>query len=132
MTARRPAPPPPTTSTSQAKRSMGEMGTTPPAPPPSRFDGLPAREARGEEVAIQSRDEGEANLLGAHGFALADVRAAPEHLPVHRGHHVTHARVALGLPLRQEAEVRHLRGREQRSEERRVGKECRSRWSPYH
>src|SRR5258707_15735447 len=25
-----------------------------------------------------------------------------------------------------------LRGREQRSEERRVGKECRSRWSPYH
>ena len=25
-----------------------------------------------------------------------------------------------------------LRGTEQRSEERRVGKECRSRWSPYH
>ena len=24
------------------------------------------------------------------------------------------------------------RGRHQRSEERRVGKECRSRWSPYH
>src|SRR3989441_8223845 len=26
----------------------------------------------------------------------------------------------------------HEGGREQRSEERRVGKECRSRWSPYH
>ena len=28
--------------------------------------------------------------------------------------------------------VNHLRGRRSRSEERRVGKECRSRWSPYH
>src|SRR2546430_12597457 len=27
---------------------------------------------------------------------------------------------------------RHLRRRKSRSEERRVGKECRSRWSPYH
>ena len=30
-------------------------------------------------------------------------------------------------------EIRHiLTSHEQRSEERRVGKECRSRWSPYH
>ena len=28
--------------------------------------------------------------------------------------------------------VNHLTGEEARSEERRVGKECRSRWSPYH
>src|SRR2546426_12316589 len=28
--------------------------------------------------------------------------------------------------------VAHCRGRTARSEERRVGKECRSRWSPYH
>ena len=28
--------------------------------------------------------------------------------------------------------ARELRGRGVRSEERRVGKECRSRWSPYH
>src|SRR3712207_17446 len=34
-------------------------------------------------------------------------------------------RLAMGLPLRQISE--HAR-----SEERRVGKECRSRWSPYH
>ena len=29
-------------------------------------------------------------------------------------------------------DVYHLYGFQQRSEERRVGKECRSRWSPYH
>ena len=28
--------------------------------------------------------------------------------------------------------VNYVLGKEQRSEERRVGKECRSRWSPYH
>src|SRR2546426_1006431 len=31
-----------------------------------------------------------------------------------------------------EAKIESLRIRQQRSEERRVGKECRSRWSPYH
>ena len=30
------------------------------------------------------------------------------------------------------AVVRQLANKRQRSEERRVGKECRSRWSPYH
>ena len=29
-------------------------------------------------------------------------------------------------------EVRDVNGEARRSEERRVGKECRSRWSPYH
>src|SRR5690349_22477812 len=29
-------------------------------------------------------------------------------------------------------QIGHLRSQESRSEERRVGKECRSRWSPYH
>src|SRR2546426_6595752 len=38
-------------------------------------------------------------------------------------------RAALRLPLR----LKRVAGqREPRSEERRVGKECRSRWSPYH
>ena len=37
------------------------------------------------------------------------------------------------LPLiKDPAEERRLARRVQRSEERRVGKECRSRWSPYH
>src|ERR1035437_5402471 len=46
------------------------------------------------------------------------------------GHHLRHAAARLGggdlLPLRRGDAVRS------RSEERRVGKECRSRWSPYH
>src|SRR2546426_3500427 len=33
---------------------------------------------------------------------------------------------------RYEAQIEDSTGRETRSEERRVGKECRSRWSPYH
>ena len=35
-------------------------------------------------------------------------------------------------PLAQEIDEEHRFPRETRSEERRVGKECRSRWSPYH
>src|SRR3712207_6265936 len=53
----------------------------------------------------------------------------------HEELHGTYVRDALGerafaevLPHMQKA----LAGREARSEERRVGKECRSRWSPYH
>ena len=41
-------------------------------------------------------------------------------------HNDASALVALGLHALQH------RGQEGRSEERRVGKECRSRWSPYH
>ena len=35
-------------------------------------------------------------------------------------------------PLRVEFPILLLTGNQWRSEERRVGKECRSRWSPYH
>ena len=38
---------------------------------------------------------------------------------------------AFGLAIK-EARKKQGLTREQRSEERRVGKECRSRWSPYH
>src|SRR5882757_337052 len=54
-------------------------------------------------------------------------RPAPSH---RRGeHHLRQQRLALGLG----AVAFHRRGEalEDRSEERRVGKECRSRWSPY-
>ena len=37
-----------------------------------------------------------------------------------------------GIDLGSVARVEVLRGGVSRSEERRVGKECRSRWSPYH
>src|SRR5256885_8025997 len=39
----------------------------------------------------------------------------------------TEARIDVGLALGDQAELER-----RRSEERRVGKECRSRWSPYH
>src|SRR3712207_8428988 len=55
--------------------------------------------------------------LGARGARVgAGCRDLSRLLPVH----------ALGLPQRL------LRRDRERSEERRVGKECRSRWSPYH
>ena len=41
-------------------------------------------------------------------------------------------RVERGLTLEQLAKQTHLSKSALRSEERRVGKECRSRWSPYH
>ena len=40
--------------------------------------------------------------------------------------------VAFLLPVRYEAKIVLLPPTQSRSEERRVGKECRSRWSPYH
>ena len=39
----------------------------------------------------------------------------------------------LATAIREEKEIKGIQiGKEERSEERRVGKECRSRWSPYH
>src|SRR5436309_13700827 len=40
--------------------------------------------------------------------------------------------VELGRDLAEVSELRHARLHHFRSEERRVGKECRSRWSPHH
>src|SRR2546430_16132223 len=47
----------------------------------------------------------------------------------HDGRALTWQQLADGQAL---AEVLPAEGKVQRSEERRVGKECRSRWSPYH
>ena len=49
------------------------------------------------------------------------------------GHEQRHGRATLSAQVRRTC-VQHRRPEsvEQRSEERRVGKECRSRWSPYH
>ena len=46
-------------------------------------------------------------------------------------HHVYKGEVENGVPNGQ-GTLASLDGRKYRSEERRVGKECRSRWSPYH
>src|SRR3712207_9520697 len=81
-----------------------------------------------------------AAVLG--GFLAAIARAAPkadqtdvarlrEAMRIHAAHH--HRAVRLG---RREpsttASTKQIMAASPRSEERRVGKECRSRWSPYH
>src|SRR5262245_64341577 len=79
-----------------------------------RMTDLPSsQERRLEVVAIHTRDVGDRDLLRAHGFALTFVRAAAEALGVMPVDHPDDARVALGLSLRQQAEVRDLgRGEE--------------------
>ena len=52
------------------------------------------------------------------GFAMLDANQAADFF--------------LALSTRAQAELLQQLGPERRSEERRVGKECRSRWSPYH
>src|SRR5256885_16371035 len=53
-----------------------------------------------------------------HRLGVEFGAAARQHLPLSPPLRLEDARAATGLPIR--------------SEERRVGKECRSRWSPYH
>src|SRR5690349_5568003 len=63
-------------------------------------------EQRGlQQFAIHLRDDVHADLLRADGRALADVGAAAEPLGVHPLDHADHARVALGLALRQQPQV---------------------------
>ena len=70
--------------------------------------------ARAEVVAIHAGDRVDADLLRARLLALAVQRAAAEMLEVHLLHHRERASVALRLALRQDAEVGHLRGGEER------------------
>ena len=72
----------------------------------------------GEVPVVEFRILGALNLLGPGGRELTPVLAQPK-------------RVAL-LAYLAAATPRRLHRRDSRSEERRVGKECRSRWSPYH
>src|SRR3989441_11615759 len=61
------------------------------------------------------------------GTGFLPIRDIARLLPHHREHFAAHpggARFAVGHES--------LRRAQDRSEERRVGKECRSRWSPYH
>jgi hypothetical protein len=60
----------------------------------------------------------------ARVMAYVESRQVPEHVPARR----LTAQEQHDAHLADEARLRH----DDRSEERRVGKECRSRWSPYH
>ena len=70
-----------------------------------------------------------AELLGT--FALTLVAAGGEVIAVISGGEVSPAARAVAPGLLVMAMIYTL-GSQSRSEERRVGKECRSRWSPYH
>src|SRR2546427_3791445 len=65
---------------------------------------------------------------------LADGAAQDLHeVPLHRGRTIARARLKVPRSIRGfESCAKSLLTRPLRSEERRVGKECRSRWSPYH
>ena len=103
---------------------------------PILVDGLRRLEYRGYDsagVAIQ-------NGSGMAVVKLAGrVQGLAEHLerePVHGTSGIAHTRWAThGVPSERNAHPHgdcHARVALVRSEERRVGKECRSRWSPYH
>src|SRR2546428_4724709 len=71
--------------------------------------------------------------VGAHRAMTAADQSAPGEWPYTRGIYPTmYRQVVDDAPVRR---LRHCRGNQRplsRSEERRVGKEGRSRWSPYH
>src|SRR6266545_415796 len=86
-------------------RALSDLGRAAEALP------LHQRALRIREDALGPDHPDVATALVYVGRALSDLDRAAEALPLHQ---------------------RALRIDEARSEERRVGKECRSRWSPYH
>src|SRR5512133_443456 len=79
-----------------------------PAPVPTCNGGAP------DEVRVHAGDRIDADLLWARLLALAEPGAAAEELGVHLRDHAERAAIPLGLPLREEAQVGDLRGREER------------------
>src|SRR5258708_31734898 len=83
----------------------------------------------------------DAAAMGAHPVGVVERRSMAQDLAaiaaMLRDREVT--TIVVGLPLNMDGSegpaaraARLFAGRLARSEERRVGKECRSRWSPYH
>src|SRR2546430_14357962 len=68
----------------------------------------------------------------APGPALAEERRAAIGVPVVEKDHAAVGDPVPGEDVIQYFDARFVEVAIQRSEERRVGKECRSRWSPYH
>src|SRR5258708_1899056 len=74
---------------------------------------LTALPARGDVIVVHAGDHADLDLLGTYGFAFADVGAASEAFDVVLHHHAEGTAIALRLALRQNAEMRDLRGGEQ-------------------
>src|SRR3712207_9254524 len=79
----------------------------------------------GEKTVVQAILDGEVDLIfnTPHGLS-------PDGRPRFDGYEIRTAGVLRNIPCI--TTVQGLAAAVQRSEERRVGKECRSRWSPYH
>src|SRR5256885_7288975 len=73
------------------------------------------------------RIQGDAYVLAMGSFSPLLAQPLGLHLPIYpaKGYSVT-------LPVLDPAKAYQVSLTDDRSEERRVGKECRSRWSPYH
>src|SRR2546422_10476082 len=92
-----------------------------PYPPLSRSDYGGPRARKGSQFALEALDLPKA---AARPFAAKAIEEIQRFAPPAEA---AEARLA-PIPPEQELLLSH----KQRSEERRVGKECRSRWSPYH
>src|SRR5579871_3889027 len=88
------------------------------------------------QIIVAKHEGAAANMAEADG----KLTGRPGVCMVTRGPGATHASIGVHTAFQDSTPMillvgqvaRGVRGREARSEERRVGKECRSRWSPYH
>src|SRR5258706_15957701 len=96
---------------------------------------LPETEQDGRDGEMQLVDQGGAQILPNGGYAAAEAHVAAARrsarLP-QSGVNAFGDKAKLRTSRHPERRPRVMRQHEDRSEERRVGKECRSRWSPYH
>src|SRR3989442_10321148 len=99
-------------------------------PPEPRLQGAPGHQISPQDELRQTRAEAEA-ALSSYGWV--DEKTGIARIPIDEAIKLLAER---GLPARESAPKRRHRQIKplcpKRSEERRVGKECRSRWSPYH
>ena len=117
-------------------------GQAPAAPPAQAPPGPPAQGA-GRAAAVPGTESGWATFqgqcVGCHGIVTpignapmtsAIRQMTPERIYAALQGKVHHERTLTDIQAQRVAEF--IGGRPLGSEERRVGKECRSRWSPYH
>ena len=86
---------------------------------------MDARLAELEAAAARTRDRIDAVLAGSAEQRRQEREVAQAAVTIAASEFQSHLRQQVGMLDRQQASLA-------RSEERRVGKECRSRWSPYH
>src|SRR5260221_1354856 len=102
---------------------------------PVLYDLVPANLDERQAAQVLTQQVRDCDIFGDKGFISDDWQAE---VLLQTGNHIwttKRANQALQNPPEFDALLRHVRERIEstfRSEERRVGKECRSRWSPYH